>query len=69
MPSITLTFTPAQAARIQAALGTTPYPQDAAGYKRLLVDYTRTFVQEYEKAAADKTALAAVALPADITVA
>ena len=68
MPSITLTVTAAQAVRIQAALSPTSYPQTLAGFKQLLVDYSRHFVQEYERAEAQKAALVGIAKPADFDV-
>ena len=67
MPSITLTLTAAQATRVAAALAATPYPTTTAGYKALLVDYTRNFVAEYERAVAVAAATAAVTPPADLT--
>ena len=69
MPSITLTFSTDNATRLQAALAPTSYPQTAAGLKTLLMDYLKTFVREYERASAEKTALASVSVPTapDIT--
>ncbi|GEM_PF-4704011 len=61
MPTITLTFTAAEAQRLQAALAPTPYPQTAAGLKELLADYLKDMVTDYERAKATKTALATVA--------
>jgi len=60
MPNVTLTIGAGEAARIQAALTATDYPATVAGFKQLLMDYTRSFVQEYERAKAEKDALASV---------
>lgn len=68
MPSITLNFDAAQAERIQAALASTPYPQTVAGFKALLTDYIRSWMQEQERGKAQRDALATVAAPADLTV-
>ena len=69
MPTITLTITPAQATRIAAMLAKTDYPATLVGYKALLVDYTRSLVGEYERAQAERAALATVvpAAPLDVS--
>ena len=61
MPTITLTFSSAEATRLQAALAPTDYPQTAAGLKAMLTDYLKQFVSGYEEAKAQKAALDTVA--------
>lgn len=68
MPSITLTFTMADALRIQAALASTPYPPTMAGLKALLADYIRSWAMELEKDKARRDALATVMAPVDLTI-
>ena len=68
MPSITLTFTAAQATRIQAWLNTTDYPPTTAGYKQAVVDWTKDMIKETEAAAAKDAALATVLPPVDLIV-
>lgn len=68
MPSVTLTFDAAQAARIQAWLATTGYPATAAGYKQALVDWTKSMVKEVENAKARENALATVSPSTDLVV-
>jgi len=66
MPSITLTFTAAQATRIKAWLATTPYPATEAGYKQAVTDWTKSMVKEVEDAKARQDALAAVQPAVDL---
>ncbi len=68
MPTISLTIDATQAARIQAALAATDYPATLAGYKQFLVDHTINLVQEFERAQAQKTALATIVPPAELQV-
>ena len=68
MPNITLTVTASQASRIAAALSATDYPQTVAGYRQLLIDYTRSFVQEYERAQSQEAALATIPPPATLDI-
>ena len=67
MANITLTVSAAQAARIAAALGNTPYSKDMGGCKTMLIDYLRGFVMDYEREKSRDTAIKAIKEPDDLT--
>jgi len=68
MASITLTVSAAQAARIAAALAPTDYEESLAGCKEMIRDYLKDFVTSFERVKSQKTALAAVTEPAEVTI-
>ena len=68
MPTLVLTFSAADATRLQSALADTPYPKPAAVLKALLVDYLQSRVREFEGAAAKRAALSTLTEPTALTV-
>ena len=68
MPNITLTIDAVQAARVRDALADTDYPTNLVGYKQFLIDHTKNLVQDFERAQAQRAALATVTDPADVQI-
>lgn len=68
MPSITINFTNAEAARIADAFSNSfSVPPTAAGYKTAVINWTKIVVKTYEKRLAVDAAVAAIPDPSDIT--